>query len=91
MIDSDIEEALPLIDDNIYSVPKYHFNQKAAYAFAARFNLYYHKFDKVIEYAGKTLGQDPSATVRNWKAFSELATDLSCAATPTFPATRPAT
>lgn len=76
MIDRDIEEALPLIDDNIYSVPKYHFNQKAAYAFAARFNLYYHKFDKVIEYAGKTLGQDPSATVRNWKAFSELATDF---------------
>jgi len=76
MIDSDIEEALPLIDDNIYSVPKYHFNQKAAYAFAARFNLYYHKFDKVIEYADKTLGQDPSATVRNWKAFSELATDF---------------
>ncbi len=76
MIDSDIEEALPLIDDNIYSVPKYHFNQKAAYAFAARFNLYYHKFDKVIEYAGKALGQDPSATVRNWKAFSELATDF---------------
>lgn len=76
MIDKDIEEGLPLIDDNIYTVPKYHFNQKAAYAFAARFNLYYHKFDKVIEYANKVLGQNPAETVRDWQAFGSLATDF---------------
>lgn len=76
MIDKDIEEALPLINDDIYTVPKYHFNQKAAYAFAARFNLYYHKLDKVIEYADKVLGQNPAASVRDWKAFSSLATDF---------------
>ena len=29
-IEKDIEEGLPLIDDAIYSVPKYHFNRKAA-------------------------------------------------------------
>ena len=40
-INDDIEEALPLVNDEIYSVPKYHFNKKAAYAFGARFNLYY--------------------------------------------------
>lgn len=76
MIEKDIEEGLPLIDDNIYTVPKYHFNQKAAYAFAARFNLYYHKFDKVIEYADKVLGQNPSGMVRDWQAFGNLATDF---------------
>ena len=34
-IDADLIEGLPLITDEFYSVPKYHFNQKAAYAFAA--------------------------------------------------------
>ena len=40
-IAADLEEGLPLIDDNIYLRVKYHFNKKAAYAFAARFYLYY--------------------------------------------------
>lgn len=79
MIDSDIEEALPLIDDNIYSVPKYHFNQKAAYAFAARFNLYYHKFDKVIEYAGKTLGQDDFGDRKELEGFQRAGDRLRAA------------
>lgn len=63
-ISDDIEEALPLINDAIYSVPKYHFNTKAAYAFATRFYLYYQKWDKAIECATKCLGEDPSAYLR---------------------------
>lgn len=62
-INADIEEGLPLIRDNVYSVPKYHFNTKAAYAFAARFNLYYEKWDKAVAYANVVLGASPS--VRN--------------------------
>lgn len=46
-INKDIEEALPLVNDGIYKVPKYHFNKKAAYSFAARFNLYYKNLDNV--------------------------------------------
>lgn len=65
-INKDIEEALPNISDDIYTQPKYHFNQKAAYAFAARFNLYYMNYDKVIEYATKVLGTNPSAMLRTW-------------------------
>ena len=52
-INQDIEEALPNVDDNLYTVPKYHWNMKAAYAFAARFNLYYMNYDKAITYATK--------------------------------------
>ena len=59
-INDDIEEGLPLIDDNVYTVPKYHFNKKAAYAFAARFNLYYQNWDKCIEYASAALGSNPA-------------------------------
>ncbi len=65
-INRDIEEALPLINDSNYSVPKYHFNVNAAYALAARFNLYYMKWDKVVEYASKVLGSDPSILLRDW-------------------------
>ncbi|KAA6337502.1 hypothetical protein EZS27_014417 [termite gut metagenome] len=67
-INFDIETGLPLIDDNSYSVPKYHFNTKAAYAFAARFNLYYGDYNKVIEYATRVLTDNPSTVLRNWGA-----------------------
>ena len=69
-INEDIEAALPLINDAIYSVPKYHFNVKAAHAFAARFNLYYLKYDKVIEYADVVLGSNPANFMRDWKGIS---------------------
>ena len=74
-IERDIEAGLPLINDAVYSVPKYHFNKKAACAFAARFYLYYLKYDKVIEYADKVLGADATGLTRNWQSLSELATD----------------
>ena len=75
-INDDIEEGLPLIDDNIYTVPKYHFNKKAAYAFAARFNLYYQNWDKCIEYASAALGSNPANYLRNWSHLvNELAAD----------------
>ena len=64
LINRDIEEALPLLNDN-YSQPKYHFNSKAAYAFAARFNLFYGKWDKAIEYATKAIGENPTSQFRD--------------------------
>lgn len=76
LIEADVEAGLELIDDEVYNVPKYHFNKKAAYAFAARFYLYYHKFDKVIECADVVLGGQPESMVRDWKTFGELATDF---------------
>ncbi|MDD5861789.1 MAG: RagB/SusD family nutrient uptake outer membrane protein [Prevotella sp.] len=72
-INADIEEALPLIDDNAYSIPKYHFNKNAAYAFAARFNLYYHHYDKAIAYATQCLGSDPTVYLRKWTNYRTLA------------------
>jgi len=71
-IDKDIEEALPYVNDNIYSTPKYHFNQKAAYAFAARFNLYYMNYDKCIQYANVVLGNVPTAVMRNFEPYTQF-------------------
>ena len=65
-IERDLEDALPYVSDKYYTVPKYHFNQKAAYAFAARFYLYYGQFEKSIVYATKCLGSEPSSMLRDW-------------------------
>jgi hypothetical protein len=65
-IEEDVTEGLPLIDDAIYTVPKYHFNRVAANAFAARFYLYKKDYDKVIKHANAALGSDPSLCMRNW-------------------------
>jgi tetratricopeptide (TPR) repeat protein len=73
-IDRDIEAALPLIDDALYGkYAKYHFNQQAAYALAARFNLYYGQYDKAIEYANVALGEDLSKVLRKKSDFKTLA------------------
>ncbi|MCK9288155.1 MAG: RagB/SusD family nutrient uptake outer membrane protein [Sphaerochaetaceae bacterium] len=74
-INADIEAGLPLINDAIYSVPKYHFNKKAANAFAARFNLYYHQYDNVIKYANEVVGTNPAGVLRNWAGYDLLASN----------------
>ena len=71
-IEKDIEEALPHVSDRYYTVPKYHFNQKAAYAFAARFYLYYGKLEKSVEYATKCLGSEPASMLRDWEYQSTM-------------------
>ncbi len=71
LIDRDLQEALPIVGNN-YQVPKYHFNQKAAYAFAARFYLYYEQWDKVIDYATRCLGNTPQAMLRDWSYMATM-------------------
>lgn len=70
-IDRDLQEALPMVGSN-YSVPKYHFNEKAAYAFAARFYLYYEQWDKALNYANLCLGSAPQAMLRDWKVMAGM-------------------
>lgn len=76
-IERDLLASLPLISDDSYSVPKYHFTKKAAYAFAARFYLYYMQpdfsnCDKVIDYATRVLGSDASNQLRDWESWGKL-------------------
>jgi hypothetical protein len=76
-IEKDLLDGMALISDDSYSVPKYHFTRKAAYAFAARFYLYYMKpdfsnCDEVIKYADRVLGSDPAAELRDWEALGKL-------------------
>lgn len=62
-IRADLEEGLPLIDNSIYEIPKYHFNKAAADAFAARFYLVVRQYDKCLEHCDAAFGGpdvDPS-------------------------------
>ncbi|HEY0612260.1 MAG TPA: RagB/SusD family nutrient uptake outer membrane protein, partial [Chitinophaga sp.] len=51
----------------IYSVPRYHFNRAAAYAFATRYYLFKKDYAKVLEYANQTFGNnDLASNMRPW-------------------------
>lgn len=75
-IAADIEAAFPLINDAIYAyntnVVKYHFNRRAAAAFAAEFYLAYEQPQKALEYANIVLGDNPAASLRDWQVFNDL-------------------
>ncbi|MBR5747774.1 MAG: RagB/SusD family nutrient uptake outer membrane protein [Prevotella sp.] len=75
-IQADLEAALPNVGDSYFSVPKYHFNKMAAYAFATRFYLYYEKYDKAIECANVVLGTNPRAMLRDYKTMGSMTRDF---------------
>lgn len=75
-IDRDIQEALPLVGDSYYTVPKYHFNTKAAYAFACRFYLYYEKWEEALKYADLCLGSQTKTMLRDWKSMAGMAQEV---------------
>ncbi len=67
MIEKDLTEGLPLINDQIYgTAPKFHFNKKAAAAFAARFYMFKRDYNSVVAYATQALGTTATESLRNW-------------------------
>ena len=68
-IRKDLEDGLPLIDNSIYEIPKYHFNRSAAEAYAARFYLVVREYDKCLEHANNAFGGadvDPSTMMNTF-------------------------
>lgn len=74
-IEKDLLEGLSLMSDAIYDVPRYHFNQRAAYTFASRFYLFYQQPEKVVEYSTKALGSNPQSLMRDYQIMQSLPTD----------------
>jgi hypothetical protein len=67
MIEKDLTEGLPLIDDRRYTVPRYHFTTAAAHAFAARFYLFKRDYAKVVEHANQVFASgNVVALLRPW-------------------------
>ena len=72
MIEKDLQEGYPLINDASYgSAPRFHFNRRAAAAFAARFYLFKQEYDKVVTYATTALGTSPVENLRPWNTVLE--------------------
>ena len=66
-IQQDIHAGLPLLDNNAYRIPKYHFNTSAAHAFAARFYLFKKDYVNVIDQANKVFpGGSIESNLRPW-------------------------
>lgn len=67
MIEKDLVQGLPLLDDKRYTVPRYHFTKAAAHAFAARFYLFKKDYASVTAHASQVLPSTniPSA-LRPW-------------------------
>ena len=72
-IDKDLQAALPHVSDAYYAVPQYHFTVRAANAFAARFYLFYQKWDKAEYYASLVLGENYQ--LRDLAKYSTLTLD----------------
>ncbi len=74
LIEKDLKEGLPLLDDNRYKVKKYHFTQAAAHAFATRFYLFKHDYVKALEHADRVLGQNLTSYLRpvNQRSFASM-------------------
>ncbi len=67
MVEKDILAGLPLIKDQSYTIPKFHFNRAAANAFAARFYTNKKDWAKVIQYANETVpGANYAPSLRGW-------------------------
>lgn len=67
MIESDLTEGIPLINERTYEIPKYHFTKQAAYAFASRFYLFKKDYNKVVEYGKKVFpAENWTDNMRPW-------------------------
>lgn len=69
MIEKDLLAGLPLIKDESYSVPAYHFTRAATHAFAARFYLFKKNYSKVLEHTNQLVAPSTVATkIRPWNS-----------------------
>jgi hypothetical protein len=87
-IEQDLEEALKTpLSEGLFTVPAYHFTERAAHAFASRFYLYKGEYQKAIDHAtavvprpvavGKNVPETDPANVwasANFAAFKEWGT-----------------
>jgi hypothetical protein len=72
MVEKDMLEGLPLLHDDGYGVPKYHFTKNAGYAFASRYYLFKKDYKNVVKYADLVLGANTTSQLRDWKKYSSF-------------------
>ncbi|KGN71722.1 RagB/SusD family protein [Porphyromonas sp. COT-239 OH1446] len=70
-IEQDLKLGITLVSDAYYLKPKFHFNKKAAYAFASRFYLMKGQWQEVVEYSNYVLGATPKMMLRDWASYEK--------------------
>lgn len=69
MIEKDLNEGYPLINETIYgTAPKFHFNKQAAAAFATRFYMFKRDYNSVIKFAAQALSGTTASNLRPWNS-----------------------
>lgn len=67
MIEKDLIEGYPLIDDIIYGdAPKFHFNKQAAAAFATRFYMFKQDYTSAVNFANQAISGTSADNLRPW-------------------------
>ena len=67
MIEKDLKEGYPLINEAIYgAAPKFHFNKQAAAAFAVRFYMFKKDYNSVLTFAAQALTGAVADNLRPW-------------------------
>ena len=72
MIRKDLEAGLKDMSDMNFEKPKWHFNTEAGHAFAARFYLFTHEWNKVVEHADAVLGTNNEQLLTRMFDYSVL-------------------
>jgi len=72
-IEKDLLEGMPLISDDAYKKPTFHFTKRATYAFATRFFLFKKDYAKVIQYADMAFPNNSIIDyLRDWNAYASM-------------------
>ncbi len=71
LIEKDLKRGITLVTNDFYEHPKYHFNKKAAYAFASRFYLFKADWQRAKQYADYVLGADSKADLKPWYKYEQ--------------------
>lgn len=74
-IERDLRYGLAWVRDDYYKFPKYHFNKKAAYAFAVRFFTYTAQWQEVVDYATYVLGNDATKFISKYITYQNYTGD----------------
>lgn len=72
MIRDDLENGINEMRQYGFPQSVWRFNERAAYAFAARFFLFHQDYDACVDYATLALGSDPAAVMRDWSKFENV-------------------
>lgn len=71
-IEQDLQEGLPLIDDDRYLQPLYHFTTRAAKSFAVQYYCYAEQWEKAKKYADEVLGTTGIDHLRNVAEYNKF-------------------